>query len=204
MKRQKFATKSPGGLEEFRKVNKFFQENIVPFKKGQLSKLVKTEEPESIMAFLKQFKGEGGRGSRALKVFNAMNTEGRKAVRFALVDDAFRAATKDPNTFSAAKFASKLRDAENTTGIFFKGSQKKQLDGLVKLMVKDNGIGIPEEIRDKLFDPFFTTKDVGEGTGLGLSIVRNIIDNHSGKVDVNSEINIGTEIVIELPIKYNK
>ncbi|MFB0924483.1 MAG: ATP-binding protein, partial [Vicingaceae bacterium] len=60
----------------------------------------------------------------------------------------------------------------------------------VKLIIKDNGIGIADDIKGKLFDPFFTTKDVGEGTGLGLSIVRNIIDNHKGRITVNSEINI--------------
>jgi signal transduction histidine kinase len=70
----------------------------------------------------------------------------------------------------------------------------------VKLIIKDNGIGIPDDIKGKLFDPFFTTKDVGEGTGLGLSIVRNIIDNHKGRITVNSEINIGTEVIVKLPI----
>ena len=70
----------------------------------------------------------------------------------------------------------------------------------VKLIIKDNGIGIADDIKGKLFDPFFTTKDVGEGTGLGLSIVRNIIDNHKGRITVNSEINIGTEVIVEIPI----
>lgn len=69
------------------------------------------------------------------------------------------------------------------------------------ITVKDNGIGIPEDIKDKLFDPFFTTKDVGEGTGLGLSIVRSIVDIHNGKISVNSELNKGTEIIVEIPIK---
>ena len=73
----------------------------------------------------------------------------------------------------------------------------------VKLIIKDNGIGIPDDIKGKLFDPFFTTKDVGEGTGLGLSIVRNIIDNHKGRITVNSEINIGTEVIVEIPINKN-
>ena len=71
----------------------------------------------------------------------------------------------------------------------------------VILTVKDNGGGISEEIKDKLFDPFFTTKQVGDGTGLGLSIVRNIINIHSGKIILNSKLNVGTEITIELPIK---
>ena len=71
----------------------------------------------------------------------------------------------------------------------------------VILTIKDNGIGIPENIMDKLMDPFFTTKDVGEGTGLGLSIVRSIIDSHGGKINVISEVNKGTEILVVIPIK---
>ena len=74
-------------------------------------------------------------------------------------------------------------------------------DTYVILHIKDNGIGIKDEIKEKLFEPFFTTKDVGEGTGLGLSIVHSIVDSHNGKIAVNSEVNVGTEIVVKIPIK---
>jgi signal transduction histidine kinase len=50
----------------------------------------------------------------------------------------------------------------------------------------DNGPGIPQDIQDKIFDPFFTTKSIGKGTGLGLEVVRQIINQHNGKFDVNS------------------
>jgi len=76
-----------------------------------------------------------------------------------------------------------------------------QSDKTINITVKDNGVGIPEKDIANLFDPFFTTKDVGEGTGLGLSIVRGIIDNHNGNIIVDTEINVGTSISIELPIK---
>jgi PAS domain S-box-containing protein len=65
--------------------------------------------------------------------------------------------------------------------------------------VRDNGPGIPDEIRLRIFDPFFTTKDVGEGTGLGLDVVRRIITGRSGgEIDVSSEPG-DTRFVVRLP-----
>ncbi len=51
-------------------------------------------------------------------------------------------------------------------------------DIYIKVAIRDNGYGIPSEIKNKLFDPFFTTKPVGKGTGLGLSIYYQIVDKH--------------------------
>ena len=65
----------------------------------------------------------------------------------------------------------------------------------------NNGSGIPVDIRDKLFDPFFTTKPVGQGTGLGLSICYQIVEKHSGRIEVISEPGQGTEFAIALPIQ---
>jgi two-component system NtrC family sensor kinase len=70
----------------------------------------------------------------------------------------------------------------------------------VKIVITDNGPGIPEDIREKIFDPFFTTKDVGEGTGLGLSVAYGIIDQHKGNVKVESEIGVGTKFIVILPV----
>ncbi len=70
----------------------------------------------------------------------------------------------------------------------------------VTIEVTDSGRGMHEEIMDKIFDPFFTTKDVGKGTGLGLSIVYGIIEEHKGKIDVESKIGEGTKIIIKLPV----
>ena len=70
----------------------------------------------------------------------------------------------------------------------------------VEIRVRDNGIGIPVEIRDKLFQPFFTTKPTGEGTGLGLSITYDIVTKqHGGTITVDSEVDDFTEFVITLP-----
>jgi signal transduction histidine kinase len=67
---------------------------------------------------------------------------------------------------------------------------------------EDNGIGIPDEIQDKLFDPFFTTKPVGEGTGLGLSIVYQTVLKHEGKLSVFSKVNEGARFEIKLPVHH--
>ena len=66
---------------------------------------------------------------------------------------------------------------------------------------KDNGCGIPEENIDLIFDPFFTNKDIGKGTGLGLSVSHNIIENHSGTIEVESKVGDGSTFRIILPIK---
>lgn len=65
--------------------------------------------------------------------------------------------------------------------------------------IKDNGPGIPQEIRDKIFDPFFTTKDVGQGMGLGLSICNRIIADHGGRIEVRSQPGQFTEFILDLP-----
>lgn len=69
----------------------------------------------------------------------------------------------------------------------------------VYIYLKDNGIGIPIEIQDKIYDPFFTSKAVGKGTGLGLSVSFNLIKEHGGKIRFNSSEGLGTEFIMELP-----
>lgn len=69
----------------------------------------------------------------------------------------------------------------------------------VQIEIEDNGCGIPDHQLNKIFDPFFSTKDQ-KGTGLGLAVVWGIIDNHSGKINVESKINSGTKFKIDLPI----
>ncbi len=67
--------------------------------------------------------------------------------------------------------------------------------------VSDSGTGITPEIRKKIFDPFFTTKPQGEGSGLGLGIVRKIIDKHKGRIELESEIGVGTTFSVYLPYR---
>ncbi|RYY54608.1 MAG: two-component sensor histidine kinase [Chitinophagaceae bacterium] len=74
--------------------------------------------------------------------------------------------------------------------------------GRVRIIITDNGNGIPPEIREKIFQPFFTTKPTGEGTGLGLSMSFDIITKgHAGRLTMDSNLGSGTSFTIELPIR---
>jgi two-component system, NtrC family, sensor kinase len=76
----------------------------------------------------------------------------------------------------------------------------RDLGNAVEIGVRDNGIGIPREYREKLFQPFFTTKPTGEGTGLGLSISFEIVtQQHGGTIAVDSEVGEFTEFTVRLP-----
>jgi GAF domain-containing protein/two-component sensor histidine kinase len=76
----------------------------------------------------------------------------------------------------------------------------RDLGDKVEIRVRDNGTGIPAEVRDKLFQPFFTTKPTGEGTGLGLSISYDIVtQQHGGSIEVESEVGGFTEFTVRLP-----
>ncbi|MEX1365698.1 MAG: PAS domain-containing protein [Nannocystaceae bacterium] len=72
-------------------------------------------------------------------------------------------------------------------------------DGRVRVVVSDNGLGIPEDVRGRIFDPFYTTKPVGVGTGLGLSISSNIIESFQGQIEVESAEGEGTRISVIVP-----
>jgi signal transduction histidine kinase len=70
----------------------------------------------------------------------------------------------------------------------------------VEIRIRDNGTGIPQDVKEKIFNPFFTTKPAGEGTGLGLSICHDIIvKQHGGRIDVDTEPGAFTEFIITLP-----
>lgn len=76
----------------------------------------------------------------------------------------------------------------------------RNLDSGVEIRIRDNGAGIPPEVKESIFDPFFTTKPAGEGTGLGLSICHDIIvKQHGGRIEVDTEPGAFTEFVITLP-----
>jgi signal transduction histidine kinase len=76
----------------------------------------------------------------------------------------------------------------------------KNLGDSVEIRIRDNGTGIPEDVREKIFNPFFTTKPTGEGTGLGLSMSHDIIvKQHGGSIDVDTKPGFFTEFRIVLP-----
>ncbi|MEO8551545.1 MAG: HAMP domain-containing sensor histidine kinase, partial [Kofleriaceae bacterium] len=69
----------------------------------------------------------------------------------------------------------------------------------VSFAVRDTGIGVPEDIRDKIFDPFYTTKEGSGGTGLGLAVCSGIVKEHDGWIDIETNTGGGTIFRVYLP-----
>ena len=74
----------------------------------------------------------------------------------------------------------------------------------VRLTVRDNGVGIADEVRDRIFDPYFTTRETGEGTGLGLSVVLGIVEEYGGRISVESAPGYGTAFDIYFPAAISR
>jgi len=68
----------------------------------------------------------------------------------------------------------------------------------IEIKVKDNGKGMPKQVKEKIFQPFFTTKPTGQGTGLGLSLSYDIIKAHGGEIKVETKEEVGTTFIIQL------
>jgi GAF domain-containing protein len=106
------------------------------------------------------------------------------------------------NLISNGFYAAAKRKAEANGGDYEPTltAATKNLGDRVEITIRDNGMGIPPEVKEKIFNPFFTTKPAGEGTGLGLSISHDIIvKQHAGSIDVETEPGEFTEIRVILP-----
>jgi two-component system, NtrC family, sensor kinase len=106
------------------------------------------------------------------------------------------------NLISNGFYAATQRKAETDDGEYVPAlaASTKSLGDRVEIRIRDNGIGIPPEVKDKMFNPFFTTKPAGEGTGLGLSISHDIIvKQHCGSIEVDTRPGEFTEIRVVLP-----
>jgi len=106
------------------------------------------------------------------------------------------------NLISNGFYAATRRKAENGESGFEPTllAATKDLGHAVEIRVRDNGTGIPPEVKEKMFNPFFTTKPAGEGTGLGLSMTHDIIvKQHGGRIEVHTEPGSFTEFTIILP-----
>jgi two-component system NtrC family sensor kinase len=79
--------------------------------------------------------------------------------------------------------------------------QKPDGTDMVQLSFQDSGKGMTAQVMEKIFDPFFSTKGVGQGTGLGLSISYGIIESHGGEILVKSQVGIGTEFIVQIPVR---
>ena len=105
-----------------------------------------------------------------------------------LISNGFYAATKRRAATNGADYDPTL------------AATTKNLGDRVEIRIRDNGTGIPPDVKEKMFNPFFTTKPTGEGTGLGLSISHDIIvKQHAGSIDVDTQPGEFTEITIILP-----
>jgi two-component system NtrC family sensor kinase len=108
------------------------------------------------------------------------------------------------NLISNGFYAAIKRKSQTANGDFEPtlAAATKSLGDRVEIRIRDNGTGIPPEVKDKMFNPFFTTKPAGEGTGLGLSISHDIIvKQHAGSIAVDTEQGSFTEFKITLPRK---
>jgi signal transduction histidine kinase len=106
------------------------------------------------------------------------------------------------NLFSNGFYAARRRQSVEPTPGFEPtlAVVTRELGDTVEIRVRDNGIGILDEVKDKLFQPFFTTKPTGEGTGLGLSISYDIVtQQHGGSITVDSKVGNYSEFTIRLP-----
>jgi signal transduction histidine kinase len=96
--------------------------------------------------------------------------------------------------------ATKRKEAGDETFEPTLSATTKSLGNTVEIRIRDNGTGIPLEVKEKMFNPFFTTKPAGEGTGLGLSMSHDIVvKQHGGKIDVDTMPGAFTEFIITLP-----
>ena len=106
------------------------------------------------------------------------------------------------NLISNGFYAATKRRAETNGGDYEPtlAAATKNLGDRVEITIRDNGTGIPPEVKEKMFNPFFTTKPAGEGTGLGLSISHDIIvKQHGGSIEVDTQPGEFTEFRIILP-----
>ena len=105
-----------------------------------------------------------------------------------LISNGFYAATRRKNESGHESLGAVLSASTRNVG------------NMIEIRIRDNGAGIPPEVRAKMFNPFFTTKPTGEGTGLGLSMAHDIIvKQHGGRIDVETKLGEFTEFIIALP-----
>ena len=107
-------------------------------------------------------------------------------------------ADRDELELALLNIASNASDAMPQGGTFTLSVEAFDQQALIRM--RDTGIGMPADVRERLFEPFFTTKPKGEGTGIGLTIVQRFAADNAGSVEVESSPGNGTEVVLRLPL----
>ncbi len=106
------------------------------------------------------------------------------------------------NLISNAFYATMKRKQRGSNGAYEPTviASTRDLGISVEIAIRDNGTGVPDEVKAKMFNPFFTTKPAGEGTGLGLSLSHDIVvKQHGGTLEVSTELGSYTQFTIVLP-----
>lgn len=128
---EKFATTGGDDLEKaWRKADGYYKARVIPFKDSAIAKASRTDTPDEIYkTFIKR-----GAKDRAQKFYTALDHKGRESVRYGMLEDAFNTATSEGRPFSPARFAGRLEQIQDATGVFFKGKDRQLVSGFSKLM----------------------------------------------------------------------
>lgn len=126
-----FANQAGGSIKKsWERAKDFWKRQVIPFKDKSIAKIAETDTPDEIY---KKFIKRDGR-DRAKKFFNALDKNGKDAVRFGMLEDAMNKATSSGKPFSPALFAQFFEQNQAASGVFFKARQKAEIDGFTKLM----------------------------------------------------------------------
>ncbi len=190
-------------MEEIQRISKiissllkFSRKGNMEFKKSDIRK-----ELESVLSLVeKEMQLEGIQtirkfDSEILPVF--IDTDGMRQVFLNIINNAKFAMQGGVFTVSTEV----LTPRENWSFYQEKDSPTPNPEKIVRMKFSDTGMGIRKEDMEKIFEPFLTTKPGEKGTGLGLSVSYSIIEKHGGRLEVESEIGLGTAVIIDLPIR---
>ncbi len=191
-------------MEEIQRISKiissllkFSRKGNMEFKKSDIRK-----ELESVLSLVeKEMQLEGIQtirkfDSEILPVF--IDTDGMRQVFLNIINNA-KFAMHRGGVFTVSTEV--LTPRENWSFYQEKDSPTPNPEKIVRMKFSDTGVGIRKEDMEKIFEPFFTTKPEEKGTGLGLSVSYSIIEKHGGILEVESELGIGTAVIIDLPIR---
>ena len=191
-------------MEEIQRISKiissllkFSRKGNMEFKKSDIRK-----ELESVLFLVeKEMQLEGIQtirkfDSEILPVF--IDTDGMRQVFLNIINNA-KFAMHRGGVFTVSTEV--LTPRENWSFYQEKDSPTPNPKKIMRVKFSDAGLGIRKEDMEKIFEPFFTTKPEEKGTGLGLSVSYSIIEKHGGRLEVESEIGLGTAVIIDLPIR---
>jgi hypothetical protein len=131
-----FAQNNGGDLAQaWKRADSFYKNAIVPFKDRTLAQSLKSDLPDEIYSKFIKVSRSGGGEDRAQKFYDALDDKGRAAVRYGMIANALdRAAIPGKDQIAPGRFARSLEDIDKATGVFFKGNEKREIEGFVNLM----------------------------------------------------------------------